>query len=121
MKARFVRRSWRGSNPRRAPPREQGMSALTTRPRSAVAGCQQAKAAMSGTAAGGPKVTPPRPVECAFDRKKCRLLAVLLKKIAVKVLQTLDAEGLHQLLTVAGIKMHFWLTTGSVSIGPFHA
>ncbi len=33
MKACFVRRSWRGSNPRRQPPREQGMSALTTRPR----------------------------------------------------------------------------------------
>jgi hypothetical protein len=31
MKARFVRRSWRGSNPRRPHPREQGMSALTTR------------------------------------------------------------------------------------------
>jgi hypothetical protein len=30
-----VRRSWRGSNPRRPPPREQGMSVLTTRPRSA--------------------------------------------------------------------------------------
>ncbi len=27
-----MRRSWRGSNPRRPPPREQGMSALTTRP-----------------------------------------------------------------------------------------
>ncbi len=43
------------------------------------------------------------------------------EKIAVKVLQTLDAEVLDQLLTVAGIKMHFWLTTGSISIGPFHA
>ncbi len=35
MKAHFVRRSWRGSNPRRPPSREQSMSALTTRPRSA--------------------------------------------------------------------------------------
>ena len=29
---RVVRRSWRGSNPRRPAPEEQGMPALTTRP-----------------------------------------------------------------------------------------
>ncbi len=38
MKARYGRRSWRGSNPRRPPPREQGMSALTTRPRAVMLG-----------------------------------------------------------------------------------
>jgi hypothetical protein len=32
-KARFVRRSWRGSNPRRPTPEEWGMPALTSRPR----------------------------------------------------------------------------------------
>ncbi len=36
MKARFARRSWRGSNPRRPAPEEQDMPALTSRLRGAL-------------------------------------------------------------------------------------